>query len=313
MLLHALIFSILIMPIPTKRRIRRLAVFLSSYMVIRSRILLLAASAAFFSSPRSPAAEVARYQFEEGSGATALDTAEAPFGGDDNGTLSGATLPSYIASPVSGAFALDFNGTTSRIELGADQDLLNGVAGATVATWMSIDTLSGGADEHIVHLSVGSDTGTNAGHTRLLLRVQDNLRLEAGGRSTDTEAFQGVTSPNFSTLGIGTNQWFHVAAVIDFSSDSIFIFVNGQPVATTGTVNFAGTTTANTVSMRSSIGSGFSSTGSPSGFFDGKLDDVRIYNTALSASEVAALVPEPSTAGLLLLGGLAFGAIRRRA
>jgi len=34
--------------------------------------------------------------------------------------------------------------------------------------------------------------------------------------------------------------------------------------------------------------------------FDGKLDDVRIWDRALSAEEVASLVPEPTTSALAL-------------
>ncbi len=44
--------------------------------------------------------------------------------------------------------------------------------------------------------------------------------------------------------------------------------------------------------------------------WEGLLDDARIYNRALSAAEVAALVPEPSSLLLLLLGSLAL--IRKR-
>ncbi len=44
--------------------------------------------------------------------------------------------------------------------------------------------------------------------------------------------------------------------------------------------------------------------------FDGAIDDVRIYNRALSQAEVASLVPEPGTMSLLALGGLAL--LKRR-
>jgi hypothetical protein len=45
-------------------------------------------------------------------------------------------------------------------------------------------------------------------------------------------------------------------------------------------------------------------------FFNGAIDDLRIYDNALSAEEVAALVPEPTTIALLGIGGL--GLLRRR-
>ena len=47
--------------------------------------------------------------------------------------------------------------------------------------------------------------------------------------------------------------------------------------------------------------------------FLGLVDDVRIYDTALTASEISSLVavPEPTTAGVLALGAIALGARRR--
>ena len=39
-------------------------------------------------------------------------------------------------------------------------------------------------------------------------------------------------------------------------------------------------------------------------YFKGSLDDLRIYNNALSAEEVKALVPEPATVLILGLGAL---------
>ena len=46
--------------------------------------------------------------------------------------------------------------------------------------------------------------------------------------------------------------------------------------------------------------------------WQGMLDEVRIYNSALSGSEVSALVPEPTSSVLLLLGLLPLIARQRR-
>lgn len=45
--------------------------------------------------------------------------------------------------------------------------------------------------------------------------------------------------------------------------------------------------------------------------WQGMLDEVRIYNSALSAGEVSALVPEPSSVALLLIGFLGLVRVRR--
>lgn len=49
--------------------------------------------------------------------------------------------------------------------------------------------------------------------------------------------------------------------------------------------------------------------------FHGAIDDVRVYSQALSQAELATLVPEPTTAALLGVGGLILGnllLLRRR-
>jgi hypothetical protein len=48
----------------------------------------------------------------------------------------------------------------------------------------------------------------------------------------------------------------------------------------------------------------------PHYFFNGQIDDVRVYNHALSEQEIATIIPEPTTITLLALG--AFWAGRKR-
>ena len=48
-------------------------------------------------------------------------------------------------------------------------------------------------------------------------------------------------------------------------------------------------------------------------YFNGLLDEIRMYDGRLSQSDVDGLVPEPTTMALLTLGGLALLKRRRRA
>jgi hypothetical protein len=97
-----------------------------------------------------------------------------------------------------------------------------------------------------------------------LLKV--NLR-DPGGSSVST--YTGA-----STLAINT--WYHVAATYDDASDSVKIFVNGK-LDGTGTHTSVG-----------NLGGGvtFDIGGRATAFFNGVMDDVRVYNRALSPVEV---------------------------
>ena len=112
-------------------------------------------------------------------------------------------------------------------------------------------------------------------------------------------------------------QWYHVAGVFDDQSDLMTVFVNGLA---DGSMVSSGTPDSSS-SFGVSIGAN-----DPEGnrYFDGSIDDVRIYNAALSYTDIAAIynagagdyqvVPEPSTLTLALvtlLGGV--WCVRRRA
>ena len=83
------------------------------------------------------------------------------------------------------------------------------------------------------------------------------------------------------TFGSETlNQWVLLTAIVDRSSNQFRAYGNGVLVATTSLGNFG------SVSSSQPARIGASPNGNP---FKGIIDDVRIYNRALSASEVESL------------------------
>lgn len=103
------------------------------------------------------------------------------------------------------------------------------------------------------------------------------------------------------------NTWTHYALVVDSSLNQSTLYVNGVPAATLGmaiATNISGTPTR--------FGAQFAAIGE---YFNGALDDVRIYDGLLTGGEVLALanpVPEPATAWSMGFGLLALLGLRRR-
>jgi hypothetical protein len=116
------------------------------------------------------------------------------------------------------------------------------------------------------------------------LNIRTNGLIRAGG-------FFGAcaNSANWkfldSTIAVPTNTWAAVAAT--YNGAKLQLYVNGVAA---GSLAVSGTTCANNEPL--AVGAkNAPSKGLLEAFWDGQLDDVRIYNKALTATQIAALVP----------------------
>ncbi|MES2216486.1 MAG: LamG domain-containing protein [Patescibacteria group bacterium] len=178
-------------------------------------------------------------------------------GAGNNGTLTGMNSSSATVLGKVGQ-ALAFDGVNDEVALPNITSLTDNVSFSTWAYWLD----TAGAQ---IPLSFGN-TGTN-GYGFI---IGDNscgsgskLTIYLGGVSCD--ALSG------STYTMPTGQWVHLIGVRDATTWKLY--VNGALQQTGGTVS------PNTPTTLSSIGNGT---------FHGYLDDVRIFNKALTAAEVGA-------------------------
>jgi len=99
---------------------------------------------------------------------------------------------------------------------------------------------------------------------------------------TDTLSL-GTTAWHHTTATVIDNTWHHVAYVLEDSSDTITVYVDGS-----GVLSFASTVSVvadDVFSLAQEYDAGMI-TGD---FYSGQLDDVRIYEYALSEAEIATL------------------------
>jgi hypothetical protein len=211
------------------------------------------AAAAVTVSNAAPSGLVAYYRFDEGTGATAADSS----GNLNNGTISGA---SWAASGRFGS-ALSFNGTNSIVNI-ADADSLDLTTGMTLEAWVNPSALTG------YRTVVMKDV---PGELSYALYASDGTRPNAWGR---------VGSVSTGVLGSGAlpvNSWTHLAAT--YNGAALALFVNGTQVASkalTGTLR----TSTNPLHIGGNAVWGE--------YFAGLIDEVRIYNRALSQTEIQA-------------------------
>ncbi len=184
---------------------------------------------------------IGRWNLDEGTGTSAADDS----GNSNTGTI---TDPTWI----NGKFgkALSFNGTSAEVNIG-DTDNTSGML--TISAWIKPNTVSGGYD------AIYGESGFGFYNFNGVLTLW-------------TSAFTGGTG----TLTV--NQWQHVAATFDSSTDSIYFYINGTRVYSK--TNWTGTVPndANTEFIGSYNGS--------QEWFSGLIDDMRIYNYARTAGQI---------------------------
>jgi hypothetical protein len=162
-----------------------------------------------------------------------------------------------------------FNGTSSYVSL---TDIPSSVsADISISAWINADTLSG--DRTIVSL-----------RENRLIEISINSGYSAGQR-LEFKFYDGVSNKviNLNENLITVGNWHHVCLTAQAGGNMIAYFdgvAQGSPLAI-GNVYPAG--------QGDTIGAYISGSG---GFFDGKIDQVRIYGLLLDATEVANLYNE---------------------
>jgi len=202
------------------------------------------------------------WKMDDGSGTIAHDATQ----NGNHGTLLGN--PQWVAGYVGGALKLDGTDDYVALPLGS---MMSALTNSTLALWVNFSG-QGGAWQRI--LDFGSSTANY-----LYVCPQDGSGALHVAITANTGVWTDIVSP---TGGLPTG-WHHLALAIDGKAKNLKIFLDGQVVANSPTLyglSDLGNTTQNWL--------GRSEYADP--YFNGVLDDFRIYNEALSAAEIGKIV-----------------------
>ena len=188
----------------------------------------------------------------------------------NDGTVSDATWSS--TGGVDGNGAYSFDGSSDYISL----PTTGGVAGqdqVSIEAWINVDTIP--ADNTAIY----TENTTSSSYWRFSLnfRTSDN-NIYLSGRDDDGDSFTEWVS------GTPDAGWNHVVGVYDAVNNVVKLYINGSLADTaTPTLNGfdSGTAAART------IGAGLDS--SMQYFFDGLIDEVRLYDRALTTDQITNL------------------------
>jgi len=102
-------------------------------------------------------------------------------------------------------------------------------------------------------------------------------KLVFGITQCDSSSYLNVTTSN----AYDDNQWHHLVGTYDLNAEDLTLYVDGQYASNDNTPSGTKCTASNPITIGDNWGSWT--------YWDGYIDDVRIYSRALSATEVKQL------------------------
>jgi hypothetical protein len=210
-------------------------------------------------TPPPPGGLVAAYGFNEGTGTTTADAS----GGGQVGTIAGAT---WTTAGRFGA-ALSFNGVNSLVTV-ADTAALHLTTGMTLEAW--VQSTANGNWRTVVLKEIPAGLAYSLYSSDNVSRPSGYARIGGADRSAITSA------------AVPLNTWTHLAFTYDGAA--MRLYVNGTLAATTTQTGAMATSTnplrigGNTIWTE---------------WFAGLIDEVRVYNRALSATEIQSDMTTP--------------------
>jgi hypothetical protein len=198
------------------------------------------------------------WKFDESSGTTAADSS----GNGKSGTLTNMTAPGcWTVGKLNNA--LTFDGTNDHVV----NSSIGSLGACSVSMWVKKNGAPAG-NQRAFDLAQASAWGINAFATG----TSGNASLDNNG---------GCVEELDSTVNVCDNAWHHIVVTRTGSAPSTFkMYVDGVlKVTSSHASNTAPTLTRLFVA----------STSDNNGNFAGQIDDVRVYDRALSADDVTAL------------------------
>ena len=229
---------------------------------------------------------MAYWRLGEDTGAKAFN--EGTIGPDVDSTYGGLAAGDYAQAGLvatSTNTSVNFDGTDNRIDI-PDSDQINNTGAPyskrTIETWFNTNAYPSGTDRRVIFEQGGTGNGLN-----------QYIHLDAGSYYLRYGAWEsdGTARDHFPTrVQITPGQTYHAVSVYNADADTFVLYLDGAPVS--GKVGSAieniGSATGNVAIGAKRDATKFD-TGNATGngnYFDGRIDDVSLYNDAITLRRI---------------------------
>ncbi|MHC5075164.1 MAG: LamG-like jellyroll fold domain-containing protein [Planctomycetota bacterium] len=216
---------------------------------------------------------IAHWKFDETSGKIASDSA-----GGHNGRLQGE--PVWTSAGKIGG-ALEFDGKDDYVDI----DVPGEMEEMTIAMWLKYNKVEGESpmDPYISSSLISHNLYSDIGSVHFnLINIDGTVFVELSP--------SGIFEEYHSEDSLEAGRWYHVAATYDNPNKTVKIYINGQEDSSTNE------TVGPALIGEAAIGDWTGATYETDRHFDGVLDDIRIYDSVLSAEDIAELYKSSGTA-----------------
>jgi hypothetical protein len=208
-------------------------------------------------------------------------------GKNNNGTVSGATLASDRFGVANKAYS--FNGISNYISVPHNSSLSASNTQLTISAWVKVNQFTGSPNKAACILEKASGTSGDWGLLYQDFDANNSIeKLRFGGYTwySNTVLMQGL----YTATVPPTNQWVHIVYTVDGTSGTNY-YINGENESDIGNGGNNWVLSPNTsplyIGKSGTIGGKFIYiTGSNYNYFNGAIDDIRIFNKVLNEDQI---------------------------
>ena len=171
---------------------------------------------------------------------------------------------------VNNVYSMEFD-TLADESVSVGNTLTNGFSQLSISLWANFASVP---TNRVLGLASKDNTNERSFDLRYIQNTGVNFLVSTNGINT-------AATPYYPKASISAGQWYHFVGVYDGSN--VLLYVNGVPIGspTALTGSLQNTTSEFFIGKR---GFGTTNTG-----FDGKLDEIGIFNTALTDAEIQSI------------------------